>query len=327
MTELKYWKAINLALQEEMERDDAVCLIGEDVGRPGGPFGATKGLFDRYGPRRVRDTPISENTLVGLAIGASMTGIRPIVEIMFLDFLPLALDQLINVAAKVSYMSAGEYRAPIVVRTVCGAGRGSGPQHSQHLEELVHVPGLRVVMPSSPADARALLKAAVRSDDPVVVIESLRLWSDRAEVSTETDEVLPLDTAAIRRSGSDVTVVSWGAVVPRALEAAAQAAKSGVNAEVVDLRSVSPLDEVTLLDSVRRTGRLLVVQDSSGNGGVAARVLSSVVTAQCVALRCAPQTVVAPFAPVPFPRHLENQYYPQSDAIAESILSICARAA
>jgi pyruvate/2-oxoglutarate/acetoin dehydrogenase E1 component len=262
---LKYREAVTAAIAEEMERDPAVVLFGEDVAAAGGTFLATRGLLERFGPVRVRDTPISEGALVGVAIGAAMTGLRPIVEIMFLDFLTLASDQLVNHAAKVASVSEGAFAAPMVMRTLSGAGRAGGPQHGQALESWVaHVPGLKVVMPSTPADAKGLLKAAVRDPGPVVVIESLASWGLRGEVP-DGDHVVPIGEASVARAGEDVTLVSRGGAVHRTLAAAELlAAEHGISAEVVDLRTLSPLDTGAILRSLERTGRIAVVHDAVG---------------------------------------------------------------
>lgn len=320
MATVKYWQAINQAIREEMARDEAVCVLGEDVAGPGGPFGATKGLLDEFGAARVRDTPISEATIVGAALGAAMTGLRPIVEVMFLDFMTVAMDQVVNQAAKVGYMSAGHYRAPMVIRTICASGRSTGPQHSQNLEAwLAHVPGLKVVWGSTPADAKGLLKAAVRDDGPVVVIESLAEWSRRGEVPDDPEVVVPIGSAVVRRPGSDVTVVTWGGAVARVDAAAAELA-GRVDVEVVDLRTINPWDVATVVDSVRRTGRLVVVHDAVGAFGAGAEIAATV-SAECFAeLRAPVARVTAPFAPSPFPPQLEAAFLPQPAAIADAVL-------
>lgn len=329
MTRRKYWQAINDGLAEELRRDPAVVLFGEDVGAPGGPFGATKGLLGEFGPQRVRDTPISEAALTGVAVGAAMAGLRPVVEIMFFDFVTLAMDQLANQAAKMSYMSMGHYPVPLTLRTMCGAHLGSGPQHSQSLEAwLAAVPGLKVVWGGTPADAKGLLKAAVRDPDPVVVIESAGLWSTRGEVPDAPDEVVPIGAANIRRPGSDATLVCWGGTVPRADAAASALAEEGIDVEVVDLRSLSPLDETTLLASVGRTGRLVVLQDATGPCSVGSEVVRLVTTQRFGSLRAAPAVVCPPFAPVPFPPVLERAYFPQiEDAVAAVRRTLAAEAA
>ena len=302
--------AINEAMAEEMERDERVIIFGEDVGRSGGAYIATRGLLDRFGPQRVRDTPISEGTLVGMATGAAMTGLRPVVEIMFLDFITLAADQLVNHAAKVASVSGGRFHVPLVLRTMCGAGRNTGPQHGQSLEAwLAHVPGLRVVWPSNPADAKGLLKSAIRDDNPTVMIESLALWGSRGE-RPAGEHLVPIGRAAVPRTGEDLTFVSWGAAVPRTLAAAAAlASEHRVEAEVIDLRSLSPLDEQTVLDSLRRTGRLVVIHDAIERFGGGAEIAALAATKGFDLLRAPVRRVTAPFAHVPFPAQLERAYF------------------
>ncbi len=324
MAVLKYWQAINLALREELERDATVCLLGEDIGSAGGPFGATSGLQAIFGDRRVHDTPICEAGIMGVAVGAAMTGLRPVVEIMFLDFLGLAMDQLANQAAKIRHMSAGRVGVPLVVRTPCASGRQTGPQHAQNFEAWVsHVPGLKVVWGSTPADARGLLKAAIRDPDPVVVIESLNLWGQRGEVP-DGDGVVPIGQAAVRRSGRDVTVVAYGSVVVRCLEASSILAKENVEAEVIDLRTLSPMDEGTVLESLRRTGRLVVVHDAVGPCGFGAELCALAAEKAYAQLRAPVVRVTAPFTPVPFEPGLEKAYFPQPSKIAAAVRALVA---
>ena len=317
---IKYWQAVNQALGDALVSDERVILYGEDVGEAGGPFGASKGLQERFGVNRVRDTPISEAAIVGTAVGAAMTGMRPIVEVMFMDFLGLAMDQLVNQAAKVSYMSGGAFRAPLVVRTLCGAGRGTGPQHGQSFEGwLSNVPGLKVVWPSDPADAYGLLRSAVDDDDPVVVIESLRLWTMRQDV--EDLVKVPIGSAAIRRGGTDVTLVAWGAAVHRAMAAAALCSGHGVEVEVIDLRTISPLDEDTILESLAKTGRLAIVEDGPGHVGVGTRLGALAAGPGFDSLRDPVLHVCSPFAPVPFSPLLEDAYFPSAEHIADAIIN------
>lgn len=313
---MKYWQAINTAMREEMARDEKVIVIGEDVAGPGGPFAATKGLLEEFGADRVRDTPISEAAIVGAALGAAMTGYRPVVEVMFLDFVTVAMDQVVNQAAKVSYMSAGRFKAPMVIRSVCASGRRTGPQHSQNLEAwLAHVPGLKVVWGSTPADARGLLKAAIRDDGPVYVIESLAEWSTRGDVPDE-DEIVPIGSAAIRTEGTDLTVVTWGGAAVRVQKSLGLVDAS---VEVIDLRTISPWDQATVIESVRKTGRLLVVHDAVVNFGVGAEVAATVSRECFDSLRAPVTRLGAPFAPAPFAPHLEEAYLPHPEAIAREI--------
>lgn len=326
MAQIKYWKAVNLALGDSLAADPSVCIYGEDVGEAGGPFGASQGLQQRFGTERVRDTPISEAAIVGTAVGAAMTGLRPIVEVMFMDFITLAMDQLVNQAAKMRYMSGGAYRVPMVVRTLCGAGRSVGPQHGQSFEGwLANVPGLKVVWPAFPSDAYGLLRAAIRDDNPVVVIESLRLWSMREDVESLAE--IPLGRAAVRRAGRDVTVVAWGAAVHRALAAAELCTASGIDAEVVDLRSISPMDEDAILASLAKTGRVVVVEDGPARVGVSGRVAALAAGAGFRSLKAPVEIVSAPFGPPPFPPLLEAAYFPSEQRIADAIRGIAEGAA
>lgn len=319
---IKYREAVAEALAEEMERDPSVVVYGQDVARAGGTFLATKGLLDRFGPERVADTPISESVLVGMAVGAAMTGLRPVVEIMFADFLTLAADQLVNHAAKIASVSGGEFQVPMVLRTLSGAGRAAGPQHGQLLESwMAHIPGLKVVAPANPADLKGLLKSAIRDPDPVVVIEALALWGSRGEVP-DGEHLVELGSAAVARAGEDVTVVSWGAAVARSLEAADLLAADGVSAEVLDLRSLSPMDTEAILRSVRKTGRVVVVHDAVGPFGGGAEVAAVVADAGFGALKAPIRRVTAPFAHVPLPDELQRAYYPQPASIAASALEL-----
>lgn len=320
MSQLKYWQAVNQALVEEMERDESVVLVGEDVGAPGGAFSASKGLLERFGPDRVRDTPISELALAGLGVGAALVGMRPVVEIMFNDFLTLAMDQVVNQAAKLCFMTGGLARVPLVIRTAVGAGRNTGPQHGQSLEAWFgHVPGLKVAFPSTPRDAKGLLKAAIRDDNPVVLFESLALWGTRGEVP-DNGEVTPLGKAEIRREGTDVTLVGIGGAMARVEQAAALAAERGISVEVVDLRSVQPLDHATLRTSLEKTGRLAVVHDAVKFLGISAEVAAWAAEDAYDLLKGPVVRLGAPFSPVPFAPELERQYFPSSEAILAGLL-------
>ena len=319
MAEVRYWQAINQALGEEMERDPSVVLIGEDVAAPGGAFGATRGLRERFGPARVRDTPISELALAGVGAGAALTGLRPVVEIMFNDFTTLAMDQLANQAAKLRFMTGGRARVPLVVRTLVGSGRSTGPQHGQSLEAWFgHVPGLDVVMPTTPADARGLLKAAIRSDDPTIVMESLALWSVRGEVDGDGGD-FSLGRAAVRRAGDDVTLVGLGSAMPAAERACELAAEAGIDVELIDLRSLWPLDRQALRSSLEKTRRLVVVHNSVGFLGPGAEVAAWAAEEMFSVLRAPVRRVAAPRSPVPFNPALERDYFPS----AERVLAAC----
>jgi acetoin:2,6-dichlorophenolindophenol oxidoreductase subunit beta len=316
---LKFWQGINQALIEEMERDERVVLVGEDVARPGGPYGVTRSLRDRFGDLRVRDTPISEAVLVGLGVGSGAVGLRPIVEIMFFDFAMIAMDQIVNQAAKFHYFS--DTSLPLVIRTMCGAGGPNGAQHSQNFEAWYSaVPGLKVIMPSNAADAKGLLKASIRDDDPVLFIETLGLLPVRADVPLGHDFVLPIGVADIKRQGSDVTVVAIGRQVDRSLEAARQLeSEDGLSVEVVDPRTLSPLDTATIIESIRRTGRLVVAQEATSPYSFAAEICA-VAAEQCLSeLKGPPVRVTSPFINVPTPVPLAEARAPGVDEIVAGI--------
>ncbi len=321
MPELTYIRAINEALRAEMRRDAAVYLLGEDV-TEGGPYGATRGLAEEFGERRVRNTPISEGTVMGIAAGAALAGLRPVIEVMFIDFLTLALDQLVNQAAKARYMSGGQLSVPLVVRTQGGAGARSGAQHSQSLEAwLTHVPGLAVVMPATAADAAGLLLSAIRDDDPVVVVEHKMLYYRREEV-VEPLAPIPIGRAAIRRSGRDVTVIATSRLVHEALAAADELAGHGVDVEVLDPRTLQPLDTETLLASVRRTGRAVVAHEATRQGGFGAEVAALIGEEALDRLEAPVRRVGAPFTPVPASPTLEDAYLPGKAQIVEAVRGV-----
>ena len=325
MTAMKYWQSINNAMREEMERDSRVVLFGEDVAAPGGPFGATKGLLDAFGPQRVRDTPISEATIVGTALGAAMTGYRPIVEVMFFDFVAVAMDQIVNQAAKISYMSAGGYSAPMVIRTICASGRRTGPQHSQNLEAwFAHIPGLKVVWGTTPADARGLLKSAIRDNNPVLSIESLVEWSSRGDVPDD-EGLVPIGKAAIRSTGTELTIVSWGGAAPKAVRAL-DLIGDAASIELIDLRTISPWDRDTVIESVAKTGRLLIVHDAIVEFGVGAEIAATVSKELFGRLARPIERLGAPRAPAPFAPHLEDAYLPQPTTIAAAAMKMLGRA-
>jgi pyruvate/2-oxoglutarate/acetoin dehydrogenase E1 component len=315
---MKFWQGINQALVEEMDRDEKTFLIGEDVARVGGPYGVTRGLLDRFGPERVRDTPISEPLLVGLGTGAAAVGLRPIVEIMFFDFAMLAMDQIVNQAAKYRYFTG--HSLPLTIRTMCGVGGPNGAQHSQNFEAwFCAVPGLKVVMPSNAADAKGLLKSSIRDDDPTLFIETQGLLTARHEVPLGPDHLVPLGEAAVRREGSDVTVVAIGRQVDRALEAAEQLAAEGISVEVVDPRTLAPLDRPAITDSIRRTGRLVVVQDATASFSFAAEILAMSVEECLGDLKAQPRRVTSPFINVPTPVPLAEARTPGVDDIATAL--------
>jgi pyruvate dehydrogenase E1 component beta subunit len=318
MTEMRYIDAIGAALRAEMTADPGVVVLGEDVS-VGGPFGATAGLAEEFGGERVLDTPISEATVMGLAVGAAATGIRPVVEVMFIDFITLAMDQLVNHAAKLRYMSGGRLSVPLTVRTSAGAAGGAGAHHSQSLESwFLHVPGLKVVAPSTPADAYGLLRAAIRDDDPVLFVEHRNLYWTRGEVDLAAGPGR-LGEAAVVRSGTDVTVAAASGSVPQALAAADVLEERGIDVEVVDLRTLAPLDDAALLASVRRTRRLVVAHEAPVSGGFGAEVAARV-QEQAFGVLAAPiGRVGAPFTPVPASLTLEQTYLPGPEDVVAAV--------
>lgn len=319
MAEMRYLRAINQALADAMAADPNVILLGEDVGEAGGSFGASRGLRDRFGPERVLDTPISEAALAGAAVGAALSGLRPVAEIMFMDFATLVMDALVNQAAKARFMFGGQRSVPMVLRTPHGGGLGAGPQHSQCLEAwFAHVPGLKVVCPSDPASAYGLLRAAIDDPDPVVFVEHKALYAMKGEVPDDPP-VIPLGKAAILREGRDATIVSYGATVHTALAAAKQLAKEGIEAEIVDLRSIQPWDEATVLTSLSRTHGLVVVHEAVEAFGVGAEIVARMADIGFDELDGPILRVAAPFMPVPFSKGLETAYLPTPERIAAAV--------
>jgi pyruvate dehydrogenase E1 component beta subunit len=297
-----------------MSRDSSIYVFGEDVAL-GGPFGVTQGLADAFGSNRVVNTPISEGTVMGLAIGAAAVGLRPVVEIMFVDFITLALDQLVNHAAKLHYMSGGQLRIPLTVRVQCGISGTMGAHHSQSLESwFAHVPGLKVVMPANAADARGLLRAAVRDDNPVVFIEHRGLYWTRGQVPNG-DHIVDIGKAAVVRQGNDVTIVALGKMVQTAAEAADDLASAGISAELIDLRSIAPLDLDTIANSVKKTGRLIVAHEAVEQAGIGAEIAARVQQEAFYYLNSPIVRVAAPLAPVPASPALEKCFLPGKDRI------------
>ena len=317
MPEQTYLDAIRAGLQEEMRRDASVYVFGEDVAL-GGPFGVTKGLAEEFGANRMVNTPISEGTVMGLAIGAATAGLRPVVEIMFIDFITLAMDQLVNHAAKLHYMSGGQLRIPLTVRVQCGISGAMGAHHSQSLESwLAHVPGLKVVMPANAADAKGLLKSAIRDDNPVVFVEHRGLYWSKGEVP-DGDRSMPIGHAAISRSGEQITIVALSSMVGPALAAADELAKDGISVEVIDPRTISPLDVETIAQSVEKTGRLIIVHEAVEHGGIGAEIVARVQEAAFYFLDSPIIRVAAPFAPVPAGPTLEREFLPHRERIVEA---------
>lgn len=324
MAELRFAHAINRALAECMEEDPMVFLFGEDIAEAGGPFGVTRGLHDRFGSDRIRDTPISEATMANAAVGAALSGLKPVLEIMFMDFMTLTMDALVNQAAKARFMFGGQASVPMVVRTPHGGGISAGPQHSQCLEAwFAHIPGLKVVCPSNPADAYGLLKSAIRDPDPVVFVENKALYAAKGEVPDDVGPI-PLGQARIARAGRDLTVVSYGAMVHKVERAAEALARDGIEAEVLDLRSIQPWDEAAVLASLRRTHRLLIVHEAVEAFGVGAEIAARMADIGFDELDAPIVRVAAPFVPVPFAPSLEAQYQPQKADIIAAARKLCA---
>jgi pyruvate dehydrogenase E1 component beta subunit len=312
---LTYREALREALFEEMEADERVIVLGEDVGRYGGAYAVSRGLLERFGDRRVIDTPMSEAAIVGAALGAAVVGARPVAEIMYMDFITLVMDQLVNQAAKLHYMFGSQLKAPMVVRAQQGIGRGAGAQHSQSLEAwLAHVPGLKVVAPATPADAKGMLKSAIRDDDPVMFIEHKGLYARKGS-APDAGEVVPIGSADVKRAGDDVTIVAWSTMVHTALSAAETLSGSGIEAEVVDLRTLAPLDMETVLASCARTGRLLVAHEACITGGFGGEIAASVATELFGRLRAPVRRLATPDVVLPANTALERMLVPDADAV------------
>jgi len=322
MAKIRMRQAVIAALADELRSDPSVILMGEDIAQPGGSFKATEGLLEEFGPIRVRDTPISEMGFTGAAVGAAVMGMHPVVEIMFMEFLGVALDQVVTEAAKFRYLSNGRISVPLTLRATVGAGLGFGCQHSQTLENwLAATPGLSVVVPSDPQTAYSLLRAAVRDPDPVVVLEPRALYASRGEVRTGDDAIGRLRVARIARPGTEATIVGLGATVPAALEATKLA---DVNAEVIDLQTLYPWDAQTVLESVHRTGRLVVVSEAPRSGAWGHEVVSTITSQAFGDLRAAPLLITAPDVPIPYNRDLEVRYLPSPADIGEQLIAFVA---
>jgi pyruvate dehydrogenase E1 component beta subunit len=320
---LRYREALNQALREEMQRDETVMLMGEDIGVFNGAFKVTAGLLEEFGERRVRDTPISENTIVGMGVGAAMTGLRPVVELMTINFSLLALDQIVNHAAHIHYMFGGEARVPLVVRMPQGAGHQLGPTHSHCLEAMyLHVPGLLVAVPSTASDAKGLLKAAIRDDNPVIFIEHEYLYGQRGDVPEGDDHVVDFGQAAVRREGTDVTIIGISRMAVTAEKAATILAEQhDVEAEVIDPRTLRPLDLDTILASVRKTNRAVIVEEGWPHGGVGAN-LAALIQEQAFDWLDAPvQRVTGADVPMPYSKPLEQAAFPHEEHVVHAALA------
>jgi len=316
MRELSYAEAVREALRQAMSADERVFLIGEDIGVYGGAFGVTAGLVEEFGPERVRDTPLSEAAIAGACIGAALTGMRPVGEIQFMDFVTLSMEQLVLQAAKIRFMFGGKASVPMVLRMPAGAGTGAAAQHSESLENwFVHVPGLKVVMPSSPYDAKGLLLAAIHDGNPVIFVEHKLLYKTRGDVPEEM-YTIPLSQSKVVREGRDLTIVATSAMVPRALEAAGRLAEEGIEVELLDPRTLSPLDEEPIIKSVVKTGRALVVHEAPKTGGFGGEILSRIMESEAFDYLEAPVRRLAGLdVPIPYNRNLESHAIPQVEDI------------
>jgi len=319
MREITFREAIREALIDEMEKDSLVFLMGENIAVGGGVYKVTDGLLDRFGQERVIDMPISESGFTGAAVGAALLGTRPIVDLMYNDFLPLVMDHVVNHAAKMRYMYGGKARVPIVIRTFFGAGTTSGCSHSQSLEAwVVHCPGLKVVMPSTPADAKGLLKTAIRDNDPVIFFEHRLLYAMKGKVP-DGEYLVPLGEADVKREGRDVTVVATAIMVHKAIRAAEELSKEGIEIEVLDPRSLLPFDCEALVDSVKKTGRLLIVHEACKTGGIGGEI-AAIAAKEAFGYLDAPiERIGAPDVPVPFSPPLESHYIPKAEDIMSSV--------
>ncbi|MHB8277616.1 MAG: alpha-ketoacid dehydrogenase subunit beta [Candidatus Humimicrobiaceae bacterium] len=319
MRTLTYAEALNEAIKEEMERDERVFCLGEDIGPHGGAYRVTKGLFDIFGKERIRNTPISELGFTGLAVGAAMKGLRPIVEYMYIDFSLLATDQIINQAAKLRYMTGGKVQIPIVFRTQGGAGKSTAGQHSQSLEALYyHIPGLKVVMPSSPSDAKGLLKAAIRDNNPVVFIEHKNLYHTKGEVP-EKDYIIDIGKADIKRQGIDLTIITYSAMVLKALSVA-EKLKEKIDIEVIDLRTLFPLDMELIVSSVKKTNKVIIIQEAVRRGGVASDISSQIIEKVFDYLDYPVKIIAGQNTIIPYSSVLESLAIPNEELIEKEIM-------
>lgn len=319
MAQLRYREALRRALYEEMKRDESVFIMGEDVGAYGGAYQVTAGLLAEFGEKRVRDTPLSEAIIVGAALGAAMVGGRPVAEIMYVDFIALAMDQIVNQAAKIHYMFGGQLNVPLVIRTQQGTGRGAGAQHSQSLETwFAHVPGLKVIAPATPRDAYGLLKSAIRDNNPVVFLEHKGLYAVKGEVEDE-EFLLPIGKAEIQRSGSDLTIITYSRMLGLAMEAAERYAEQGVSIEVVDVRTLKPLDFDTMEASARKTGRVVILHEAVKTGGMGAEISAELNNRLFGVLQAPIQRVASHDVPLPANLELEKLVIPSAERLNEAI--------
>ena len=319
MIKMKYREAVRAGLREALKSDPRVFLMGEDVGRYGGTYACSHGLLEEFGPERVRDTPLSESTFVGAGIGAALGGMRPIVEVMTVNFSLLALDQIVNNAATIRHMSGGQFSVPLIVRMATGAGRQVAAQHSHSLEGwYAHIPGIKVVTPATLADAKGMLLSALRDPDPVFIFEHAMLYPMEGEIEDNAGPV-DISTAAVRRPGTDVTLITFGGSLWKALEAADQLAASGIEAEVIDLRVLRPLDTPTILASVGKTHRAVVVDEAWRTGSFAAEISARIMEGAFYDLDAPVARVCSAEVPIPYPKHLEDAALPQAAAIVKTV--------
>ena len=324
--ELTFAQAVREALAEEMRRDSRVCIFGEDVAEAGTPFKVLSGLVEEFGAERVLDTPISEAGFTGMGVGAAMTGLRPVVDIMFGDFLTLTMDQMVNQAAKVHYMSGGTWKVPMVLRTTLGATRRSAAQHSQSLHAwLSHVPGLKVVMPSTPYDAKGLLKTAIRDENPVVFFEDKMMYKQKGPVPEE-EYTIPLGVADVKREGEDITLVATSSMVQVALAAAKLLEEVGIRAEVIDPRTTWPLDEKTLVQSAKKTSRAIVLDEGYGRYGVTGEIASVISEGAFFNMEAPVKRMGAMHVPIPFSPPLEDVTVPTEQTVFEAARTLCGKA-
>ncbi|KAB0672104.1 alpha-ketoacid dehydrogenase subunit beta [Oryzomonas sagensis] len=323
MSEMTYRDAINLALKEEMRRDPSVVVLGEDVALYEGSFKVTRGLLSEFGEERVKDTPISENTIVGVAVGAAMGGLRPVAELMTVNFALLAMDQIVNHMTKIHYMFGGQTVVPMTIRMPGGGGSQLGAQHSQSLETFfMHCPGMRVAYPATPADAKGLLKSAIRDNNPVIFLEHELLYNSKGEVPEDPEFLVPIGKAAVKRPGERVTIVAYARMTVLALQAAEELAKEGISCEVVDLRSLAPLDDDTVMASVKKTGRAVVVEECWRTCGLGAEIASRIFE-NCFDLLQAPVRRVSGLdVPMPYSRKIEKLCIPQAETIVQAVRDV-----
>jgi acetoin:2,6-dichlorophenolindophenol oxidoreductase subunit beta len=315
-----YAQAIKDVLAEEMRRDDKVFVMGEDIAEQGGIFGCTRGLLDEFGPKRVRNTPISESAIVGAGVGSACAGLRPVVELMYMDFVYVAMDQLLNQAAKIRYMFGGKAKVPLVVRGQQGIGRGNAGQHSQSVEALfMHIPGMKVACPSSPADAAGLLRTAIRDDNPVMFFEHKALYPTKGEVPDDPEYAIPFGKANIVQAGKDVTIVCSLLYVSRTMEAVKELEAEGIYCEVIDPRTLVPLDIDTVVESVKKTGRLVTVHEAHRTMGMGAEIAESVVERAFKYMDAPPERLGAKMCTLPFNLGLENAVVPQKEEIKAAV--------